>query len=140
MSRSNARPPLGRGGSVIVAVAVSALLFVGLLALVVDVGSWYADRTRVQTLADLGVESVLRRFPGEPTGDSAKAHLLELFHVNGLRPHALDLAASGSSLLELEVAIERPRYFSSSRRLRSVNLVVQARAQRSALGEVALVP
>jgi hypothetical protein len=126
---------------VIIAVAAGALLFVGLLALVVDVGSWYSDRIRVQTLADVGAEMTLRRFPGSPAGPSARAFVLRLFQVNGLNPHRLDLEPQTREPgLLLRVSLERPRYFSSTRGNRSVNLVVSSRATRSALGEVYLVP
>lgn len=129
-----------RRGSVIVAVAAGALLFVGLLSMVVDVGSWYCQRIQVQALADVGAEMALRRFPANPAGTSARAFVLRLFQVNGLAPHALELGAEPEGGVRLQVSLEMPRYFSSRRGNRSVDLVVQAGARRSALGEVFLVP
>ena len=129
-----------RRGSVIIAVAAGALLFVGLLAMVVDVGSWYCDRIEVQALADAGAEMALRRFPDNPTGASAKSFVLRLFQVNGLHPHELEMVSDPGGGLRVQVSLERPRYFSARRGDRSVNLVVQSGARRGALGEVYLVP
>jgi uncharacterized membrane protein len=128
-----------RRGSVIIAVMAGSILFLALLALVIDVGSWYCDRVQIQTLADVAVESALRRYPGATAGDASRSFMLSVFHSNGLAPHSLEVTKIGPNVV-LRVGVERPRYFSSRPDSHSVDLVVEARARRDGQGRVLLVP
>lgn len=129
-----------RRGNVVVAVAAGALLFVGLLALVVDVGSWTNDRLQAQAIVDVAAETALRRHPEDPAGDAARATCLMLFHDNQTAPYALELRSEGPGQLRVEVGLERPRLFSAYLSPRGVRLVVAAQALRDTSGRVRLAP
>lgn len=55
-------------GNVVVLFAVGLVAFLGLAAVVVDAGSLYAERLRLQTAADAAALASLGKLPGDPAG------------------------------------------------------------------------
>ena len=132
---------LRRRGNIVVLVAAGALLFLSFMALVVDVGGWYGDRAQLQTMADVIAQVVLRRHPGSPAGADAEKLAREILVGNRLQVDRLSMRPlPSSSGVEVTLAMRRPRRFSRRKGLKSVQLVVQARATRDGRGYIALRP
>lgn len=130
-----------RGGNIVILVAAGALLFLSLLALVVDVGGWYGDRAQLQTVADVVAQVVLRRHPEAPAGPGARGLAREVLKANRLAADRLEVRAlPGGAGVEVTLAMRRPRRFSRRKGLRSVEVVVRARATRDGRGFIALKP
>ncbi len=130
-----------RRGNILVLVVVGAMMFLSLVGLVVDVGSWYNERAQLQALADLSVETLLRSYPEDPTGESARKLLRRILLANGVRPESASLQLrDGNQGLRLHLMDLSPRRFTAGRGRGPQELQVMASALRSAEGEVALVP
>lgn len=130
-----------RDGNIIVLVAAGALLFLSLMALVIDVGGWYGDRAQLQTVADVVAQVVLRRQPEAPAGPAAEKLARKILAANSLGVDRLTLRslASGTGV-EVTLGMRRPRRFSRRKGLKSVLVVVQTRATRDGRGYIALRP
>lgn len=63
----------GDEGAVAVVVAVALVALIGFTALVVDIGSLYEDRRRLQTAADAGALAGVQDLPSSPTKAKASA-------------------------------------------------------------------
>jgi hypothetical protein len=131
-----------RRGNIIVLVAAGALLFLSLMALVIDVGGWYGDRAQMQTVADVIAQVVLRRHPDAPGGSSARGLGREILKANGLKVDRFELRALPQGTgVEVTLSWRRPRRFSRRKgRVKSVDVVVQTRAQRDGRGYISLAP
>lgn len=129
-----------RRGNVMVILASGALLFVGLLALVVDVGLWYGSRSQVQTLADVAALEVLQRHPENPDSERARQTALAIFATNSISLRELTLRAQGSETLDLSVELPLERTFSRVFFKDRLSLRVSSQATRSDSGQVLLRP
>lgn len=140
------RRPTRRRGNVIILVAAAALVFLGLLALVIDSGSWYGTRVRVQAVLDLAGEAALARVGAEPRLDVARQRALRIVKRTLI---ANDVATGGLTLklrnegkkriLDLRVEGPLGRHFSRGPSA-FVTLVVVSRVERGPEGALRLLP
>lgn len=125
-----------RRGNIVVAVAAGAMLFVGLLALVIDVGTWYIARARARVVVDLAAELALRR-PASDPGEVAR----ELAARNGFaeaQVTATRTRVGARDRLEVRLQARLSRYFSQGSQ--GPSLIVRGVAERDEAGRVFLRP
>ena len=125
-----------RSGNVIVVVAGGALVFLGFLALVIDVGCWYVRRAELEGLADLAAVAALRSGASDREGLSARCH--EVFDANGATGVlAVGCESDGAGVrLQLRYAEPGARWFSAALTTDSLQISVAAAAERDATGRV----
>lgn len=129
-----------RRGNVVVVVAGGALVFLSLMSLVIDVGTWYARRVSLQAVADLAVLAALRS--GSSGRDELGARVTDAFRANGVETKvAIGIEADDRALV-LRVKVREPsaRIFSIAVSSLPVAIAVEAVAERDPSGRVTLRP
>ena len=132
--------PKKRSGNVMVILAVGALLFLGLLAMVIDVGLWYSERSQLQTLTDFCSIETLERFPANPKSKEAQSFVAKVFRLNGLSPQIIEVSSPKEDSVVIVCRLRLRKTFSAVFLKNPVQLKVTSRAERSELGQILLIP
>ncbi len=136
----------GRDGNVVVLVAAASMAFLGLLALVIDVGSWYGERARLQAVLDLAAREGMQAAWGASEGtadERVRARVRRVLLANGIQGETLELHLTGDASggrLELAVARRLPRVFSTVAGKGDVSLLVRSAAAGRKGEPIRLVP
>lgn len=96
-------------GAAAVIVGISIVLLAAVVALVVDVGSLYAERRSLQTAADAAALAGVQKLPGNPGGASTLAR--DYVAANSTRPDVVEVTVSSGNVANdtIEVRVKDTR-------------------------------